>query len=149
MDKNRFPQLIRDIYKTVKELEEMFPGRHFTPDGHMVGSIGECLAAHHYALTLLPASTKGRDTIKNGKNIEIKATQSNAIALRSEPEHLLAIRLDKTGGFTEIYNGLGNRVWNLVKNKPIQTNGQYRVSLNNLIQLMQDVPETEKIKREI
>ncbi|MPM11547.1 hypothetical protein SDC9_57893 [bioreactor metagenome] len=29
---------IRAIYKISNELENMFPGRHFTPDGHMVGS---------------------------------------------------------------------------------------------------------------
>ncbi|MEY3457412.1 MAG: hypothetical protein RL215_569 [Planctomycetota bacterium] len=44
MDLVRFPQLLRDIYAAVDELERMFPGRHFTPDGHMVGSIGEAFS---------------------------------------------------------------------------------------------------------
>jgi hypothetical protein len=30
----------------------MFPGGHFTPDGHMVGSIGEAIAAYHYGIDL-------------------------------------------------------------------------------------------------
>jgi hypothetical protein len=44
----------------------MFKGRHFTPDGHMVGSIGEDFAAHHYGLQLLTASTKGHNPVNVG-----------------------------------------------------------------------------------
>ena len=29
------------LYELVHELEQIHPGRHFTPDGHMVGSLGE------------------------------------------------------------------------------------------------------------
>ena len=32
----------------VAELEAEFPGRHFTLDGHLVGSIGEVMAAYYY-----------------------------------------------------------------------------------------------------
>jgi len=149
MDKKRFPQLIQNIYMIVNELEAMFPKRPFTPDGHMVRSIGECLAAYYYGLELLPPSSKGRDAIKNGKSIEIKATQANSVALRSEPEHLLVIKIEKTGDFTEIYNGSGHRIWNLVKDKPIPKNGQYQVRINKLKQVMQNVPEAEKIRRVI
>ncbi len=48
MDHERFRTLIGRLYGVVRELEDMFPGRHFTPDGHMVGSIGECLVADAY-----------------------------------------------------------------------------------------------------
>ena len=148
MNTEKFPLLIQKIYLIVDELEDMFPGRHFTPDGHMVGSIGECLAAYYYGLDLLTASTEGKDARKNGKNIEIKATQGKSVAIRSEPEHLLVLAIEKTGDFTEIYNGSGYRVWNLVKNKPRPKNGQYQVRLHRLTQLMKDVPESERIKRE-
>jgi hypothetical protein len=33
--------LIRQLYSVVVALEEEFEGRKFTPDGHLVGSIGE------------------------------------------------------------------------------------------------------------
>ena len=52
MDTTRFPELIRSIYRVVDELESMFPGRHFTPDGHMVGGIGEAIAKHYYGVNL-------------------------------------------------------------------------------------------------
>ena len=86
MDTTRFPQLIAELYGLVSKLEAMFPGRHFTPDGHMVGSIGEALAAYHYGLELLPASTAGRDARKDGKFVEIKATQGDRVAFRCAPD---------------------------------------------------------------
>ncbi len=39
------PSLVQELYSIVDRLEELFPGRRFTPDGHLVGSIGEVLAA--------------------------------------------------------------------------------------------------------
>ena len=149
MDEHRFPQLIKDLYRLVGELEDMFPGRHFTPDGHMVGSIGECLAAYFYSLELLPASTEGRDAVVDGRNVEIKATQGNAIGLRSCPEHLLVLKLDREGGFREIYNGPGRPAWDLVAHKPLPRNGMYLVRLSRLERLMDGVPEDERIKQTV
>jgi hypothetical protein len=140
MDTDRLPRIIEEIYGLVRELEGMFPGRHFTPDGHLVGSIGECLAAYHYGLSLLTASTKGQDAEKDGRSIEIKATQGKRVAFRCEPEHLLVIKLDRFGGFEEIYNGPGGPVWDLVKHKPLPKNGQYQISLTKLSALMEKVP---------
>ena len=34
------PELVRDLYKLVAKFEALFPERKFTPDGHLVGSIG-------------------------------------------------------------------------------------------------------------
>ena len=48
--------LIRQLYAVVSELEKEFEGRRFTPDGHLVGSIGEVVAAYAFGLKLLPAS---------------------------------------------------------------------------------------------
>ena len=56
-------QKIRELYRITKELEEQFPGRKFTPDGHFVGSIGEVLAAGYYGLALLPNSSETHDAI--------------------------------------------------------------------------------------
>ena len=50
--------------------------RHFTPDGHLVGSIGEVLVASYYGLELLPASSQTHDAKSDsGKMVQIKATQ--------------------------------------------------------------------------
>ena len=60
MDRDRFRRNIRELYAIVQDLEEMFPGRPFTPDGHMVGSIGECLVADGFDLELMPPSTESQ-----------------------------------------------------------------------------------------
>ena|SRR5690625_6162025 len=86
----------------------MFQGRHFTPDGHLVGSLGECLAAHHYGLELLPASSPGVEAVCDGRFLEIKAPQGGRVALRSCPEHHLVLKVDRYGSFTEAYNGRGS-----------------------------------------
>jgi hypothetical protein len=49
------------IYKAAAELEALYPGRKFTPDGHLVGSIGEVIAAEALGLTLYPMSKPGHD----------------------------------------------------------------------------------------
>ena len=140
MGQGRLPELITDLYRIVGELESMFPGRHFTPDGHLIGSLGECLAAYHYGLDLLPASSPGVDAVKDGCNIEIKATQGKRVALRSGPEHLLVLRLNRKGGFSEVYNGPGDIVWNEFQEKQKPSNGQFQISLSRLTALMQEVP---------
>ena len=117
----------------MNEFEDMFPDRHFTPDGHMVGSLGECLVADAYDLELMPASNKGYDAIsKSGVKIEIKATQSKTVAFRSCPEHAIIIKILPDGTFEEIYNGPGDLIWREFEGKKIPSNGQFSISLNRL-----------------
>jgi hypothetical protein len=147
MDAKRFPELIRAIYQAVDSLETMFPGRHFTPDGHMVGSIGEALAAFHYGITLLPASNTGHDGTIGGRRVEIKATQGSRIALSSEPEHLLVLKLGRDGSFTEVYNGPGFPVWSLVNGKSFPKNGQHQIAISALRRLMVTVADGDRLVR--
>jgi hypothetical protein len=37
----RIPELMEKLYRVGDELEDLFPGRPFTPDGHLVGSHAE------------------------------------------------------------------------------------------------------------
>mgnify|MGYP001130455131 CR=1 FL=1 len=147
MDTTRFPELIRDIYAAVDELEQMFPGRHFTPDGHMVGSIGEAIAAYYYGIELLPASAKRHDGKVNGRRVQVKTTQGKRIAISSEPQYLLVLQLTREGDFREIYSGPGSHVWARVSGKPVPKNGQYQVGLSTLSRLMELVPDDERIQR--
>jgi len=139
--------LLRTIYDAVDELEAMFPGRHFTPDGHMVGSLGEALAQYHYRIELSGASAYCHDGVCDGKQVQIKATQGTRIAISSEPEHLLVLSLNRDGTFAEEYNGPGAQVWALVENKPRPKNGQYQVSLSSLRKLMNRVPQADRLQR--
>ena len=66
---------IKALYELANELEELFPGRHYTPDGHMIGSVGEALAASYYGLKLFPAAEKTHDAVSvDGRLVQIKAT---------------------------------------------------------------------------
>ncbi|TNF58894.1 MAG: hypothetical protein EP308_00040 [Burkholderiales bacterium] len=147
MNKERFPHLLRSIYDAVDELERMFPGRHFTPDGHLVGSLGEALASFHYGIVLDQASAVCHDGTCGNRRVQVKATQGDRVALSSEPEHLLVLRLMRDGTFTEEYNGPGHLAWSLVSHKPRPKNGQYQVSLATLRRLMAQVDEASRIQR--
>ena len=136
MDRLRFPELLSAIYAAARELEVMFPGRHFTPDGHMVGSIGEALGGYYYGIKLHKASNTQHDGEVDGKQIQIKATQRDRIAISSCPEYLLVLRIFEDGTFAEEYNGLGSPVWDLVSHKKLPKNGQHQVSLSALRKLM-------------
>ena len=148
IDHDKFQTLIKQLYSTVKKLEIMFPGRHFTPDGHMVGSIGECLVEEAYNLKLMPASNKGYDAVSScGKQVEIKATQAKSVAFRSEPEHAIVIKIFPDGTFEEIFNGPGKLVWDQFEGKPLPSNGQYQISLNKLKALNQTVDASLRLEK--
>jgi hypothetical protein len=46
----KLPAPVAAIYRAVAELEATYPLRKFTPDGHVVGSIGEVIAAEALSL---------------------------------------------------------------------------------------------------
>lgn len=150
IDHDKFQALVKQLYALVNELEAMFPGRHFTPDGHMVGSLGECLVADAYNLELKTASNKGYDAVtETGLEVEIKATQSNSVAFRSQPQHTIVIKILRDGTFEEIYNGPGALVWEQFKDRRLLSNGQFQVSLNKLRQLNQTVTQADRVPRAI
>lgn len=138
---------ITEIYAIVDELERSFPGRHFTPDGHMVGSIGEVLAAYIYDLKLFTASTEKHDAVSaDGIQVQIKATQSDkTVGLKSEPEHLIVLRIHKDGKASEIYNGPGYLAW--AQTGPLQSNGQKYISVSKLKKIDETIPIAKKIQK--
>lgn len=146
IDHDKFQTLVKQLYATVTELEEMFPGRHFTPDGHRVGSLGECLVADAYQLELKTASNQGYDAVnENGLEVEIKATQSNSVAFRSQPQHTIIIKILPDGTFEEIYNGPGALVWEQFEGKRLPSNGQFQISLTKLRKLNLSVAQAERV----
>ena len=138
------PNKIRELYKIVRDLESMFPGRHFTPDGHLVGSIGEVLAEYHFGITLFIASAETHDGKSPcGKLVQVKATQSKSVGIRSEPEHLLVLKILPTGNSETIYNGPGALAWENAGK--MQKNGQRSLSVSKMKKLMLQVKPHHKI----
>ncbi len=71
------PRLIADLYKVTRRLEKLFDGRPFTPDGHLVGSIGEVVAKFIYDLHLETCSTPQIDArTRDRSTVQIKLTGS-------------------------------------------------------------------------
>tara|TARA_R110000850_G_scaffold81418_4_gene174942 strand:+ start:584 stop:1063 length:480 start_codon:yes stop_codon:yes gene_type:complete len=134
VDWKRVEKFIDQLYHATDALEEMFPGRKFTPDGHLVGSVGEVVAAYMFDLKLNAASTLAHDAkTPDGKCVEIKLTQGKSVAIRHEPEHLLVLSRPKGANITVVYNGPGALAWK--EAGKFQKNGQRAIGLSKLAAL--------------
>jgi hypothetical protein len=132
------------LYTASDGLGEMFPGRKFTLDGHLVGSIGEVAAAYIFDLDLNPASTQGHDAkSRDGPKVEIELTQGRSVALRHEPDHLIVLHRAKGGRMRIIFNGPGALAWQAAGK--IQTNGQRPISLTRLSRLAESVVASDRL----
>ena len=139
---------IKALYAISRELEQLFPGRHYTPDGHMIGSIGEALAASWYGLELFEASAKTHDAkATDGRLVQIKATQIDRVALSSKPNWLLVLRIHPDGTFTEEYNGPGKLAWDHCGK--MQKNGQRAISLAALRKLQEEIPVDQRLRQSV
>ncbi len=131
VDWNEVHALLEALYRSSDRLEALFPGRKFTLDGHLVGSIGEVIAAYMFDLDLLRGSSKGHDArTRDGRNVEIKLTQGDGVSLRHEPEHLLVFQRSKGSNVRVVFNGPGKAAWENAGK--MQTNGQRPISLKKL-----------------
>lgn len=122
---------LEKLYDASARLEAMFPGRKFTLDGHLVGSIGEVVAAYMFDLDLNPASTQGHDAVaRDGRRVEIKLTQGSAVAIRHEPDHLIVLHRPKGGPVRVVFNGPGLCAWGGAGT--MQSNGQRPIRISRL-----------------
>jgi hypothetical protein len=142
----RLSEFLRQIYSAVAGLEKMFPGRRFTPDGHMVGSLGEVYAAWRYGINLYPPSHPVFDGNKDGREIQIRTTQKDSSYVKAaDGGTLLVLKIDKSGAFEEFYNGDAHRAWHAVSHKKANRLGEISISLKQLRDLQEQVREEEKI----
>lgn len=140
---------LKKLFEIVNQLENEYPSRKFTLDGHLIGSIAEVYCQAHYSdLTLYSMSEKAHDAFtENGVKIQIKATQGNKIGLRHEPEGLLVFKIDtEKCTLIEIYNGSGEIAWN--KANKISSNGQRFITIKNLKLLQMTTEKIVKINPE-
>ena len=138
-------EIIRELYKITAELEEKYPGRRFTPDGHLIGSIGEVYAAEKYGLTLLETGSEKHDArSSDGRLIQIKITQTDRVSIYSEPDYLIVMKMEHDGTIEEVYNGRGSAPWESAGK--LQKNGQRSISLKKLISLNAHVLSEDRIR---
>ena len=134
---------IAELLRIVDELEERFPGRKFTLDGHLLGSIGEALAEYYYQINLYPNSAKTHDGEIGGKKVQIKITQGDSVDINDVPDYLLVLFLNKKDGSVyEVYNGPCE--W-LRECKPTK-NGWYSRTLSKLSEQDKTINEDYRLK---
>jgi hypothetical protein len=110
---------------------------------------GEAIASYHYGVELHPASHRVFDGGKNGKEIQIKATQNDSVDLKAaEGGTLLVFKISQNGSFEEVYNGNMNRVWQSLAHRKATKAGEVSISLKQLRALQAEVREGELITRE-
>ena len=135
---------LETLYSAVERLEALFPGRRFTLDGHLVGSLGEVIAAYMFQLKLMRASHLGCDArALDGRRVEIKFTQGSRVAIRHECEHLIVLRRPKGSRVSVVFNGPGQVAWSAAGKKA--SNGQRPISIKRLKDLDRDVPQDQRL----
>ncbi len=127
----RLPQSVADTYRAVAQLENDYPGRKFTPDGHLVGSIGEVIAAKALGLTLYPASHAGHDAHDGlGGDVQIKMTAGHSVAMYAECIRLVVLKVVSPEEAEIVYDGPGAPAWSAAGK--LAKNGQRVVRLSRL-----------------
>lgn len=140
---NMIKQQVQRLVEIVGQLEVEFPGRHFTLDGHLVGSIGEVMAAYYYGIELYAASTEIHDGEVSGKKVQIKISQQDNIVINHEPDYLIVLYLNRSGNIYEVYNGPGKLPWESASKRDSHNNKHMRV--NRLMELDKAVEECKRI----
>ena len=81
------------------------------------------------------SSQKNYDALDNNKNqVQIKVTQKNSVGIRSKPQKLLVLKLNRsTFDFDEIYYGNGKIPWE--KSNKKNSSGQRIITLKKLKEL--------------
>lgn len=127
----RLPEPVAEIYRAVARLEELYPSRKFTPDGHLVGSIGEVIAAEALGLTLYPPSYPGHDAHDGkGGDVQIKMTAGKSVAMYADCIRLVVLRVVSPEEAEIVYDGPGAPAWACAGK--IGKNGQRVVRLAKL-----------------
>ncbi len=135
-------QKLSELLSIVDELEKRFPGRKFTLDGHLFGSLGEAIAADFYNIVLAPTGTKTHDGKQGCKKVQIKITQGDSVNINDVPDYLLVLFLDKqTGEIYEVYNGPCIWLRTCKKTK----NGWYTRTLNTLYEEDKKICNNERL----
>jgi hypothetical protein len=126
----KLPKPVAAIYRAVEELTAAYPGRKFTPDGHLVGSIGEVVAAEALGLTLHPSSHPGHDAYDANGHVQIKMTAGNSIAMYATCERLVVLRVISPEEAEIVYDGPGEPAW--ANAGKMGKNGQKVIRLSRL-----------------
>jgi len=149
MKEKEFEKAVKNVFDSCKNLSKFCGGvRKFTPDGRMVGDIGEVIAERFYGVELYKEGANHWDGKCKNRNVQIKTTGRNETYLRKPPEEgfgnglLMVFQINKLNGKHElIYSGKIQKVWDYLGGS-----GKERtISLDRLKTLQKSVNERDII----
>ena len=124
------PLEVTRLYEAVETLSSRYPGRPFTLDGHIIGSIGEVVAAEAFKLSLYPPSQAVHDAWDDNGDVQIKITGGKHVSMYACCDRLLVLRIVNPQEAEVVYDGCGGPAWEHAG--AMQKNGQRRISLTKL-----------------
>jgi len=143
---------ICEMFDAQRRLREAFPKRLFTPDGRMIGDIGEAIAEINYQVTVDPTSRphwdgKREDVCEGCLDVQIRATQRDDTYTKEPPDdgRLLVFRIFSDGSWECCYNGEAQKVWRSLDAKKATKNGEKFISLDALRKLNKDVQNCQRV----
>ncbi len=154
MKKTEFALAVKSAFDACQHLSKLSGGmRRFTPDGRMVGDIGEVIAGSFYQVKLDDVSRRDWDGTCNARNVQIKATSGNDTYLKEPPKNgfadglLMVFQINReSGDYKLIYNGDIQRVWDALNNISLDRTGAKMISLNSLRNLQKSVHSKDIIQ---
>jgi hypothetical protein len=145
MDAKEFKQKIAEIYKIADELGDAYGIGTCTPDGHLMGAIGQIAAKIGFGLEFRSEEEEHNCTWSDGSrkiNVQVRCTGRGNIALRRKPEHLIALEITPKGRIRVLFNGPGELVWDRIEH---QKAAQKYASANLLRIAQKNVSQREQL----
>lgn len=146
----KIEEALKGLFSAVSMLQEAYPGKPFTPDGRLVGDIGEVVASLAYGLTLNNGLTKHHDAVTDdGRKVQIKTTFGTSLTfpVHHVPDYYLGIRMNRDGTFEEIYNGPGHLIQAELSGRKATKTGLHGGLMVMLKRINQLVPEADRIPK--
>lgn len=146
----KIEEALKGLFTAVSMLQEAYPGKPFTPDGRLVGDIGEVVASLAYRLTLNEGLTRHHDAVTDdGRHVQIKTTFGTSLTfpVHHVPDYYLGIRMSCDGTFEEIYNGPGYLIKDQLARRAATKTGLHGGLMPMLKRINMLVPESERIPR--
>ena len=143
---------IRQMFQAQEALRAAFPKKPFTPDGRMMGDIGEAIAEISYRVTIDEKLRKHWDGkweegTTECSEVQVRATQKEETYVK-EPPHdgcLLVFKISPNGSWKCCYNGSPNRVWKSLETRRADKTGAKLIQLAALRKLNKEVAPSESI----
>ena len=139
MDVREFKNKIASIYEIANELGQEFNITKCTPDGHLLGAIGQIAAKIAFGLKFGSDKKEHNCTWSDQDriiNVQVRCTGRGSVAIRKEPEYLIALEISEAGKIYLLYNGPGEYVWERIRH---QKQTQKYASRNQLTEAQYEV----------